>query len=142
MTSDASLSSRMLHRRHGIFQIRGLPTLELLRSVQHTAPPAGKQMSVPLSNQAYDIYIYAFSRHFYPKRLTIAFRLYIFINMCVPWESNPQLFALLTQCSTTEPQEHIHSIQRYICTTDFRIALLCFSKFGTNRFQCTRNVSR
>ncbi len=52
------------------------------------------------------IYIYAFSRRFYPKRLTIAFRLYIFISMCVPWESNPQPFALLTQCSTTEPQEH------------------------------------
>ncbi len=26
--------------------------------------------------------------------------------MCVPWESNPQPFAVLTQCSTTEPQEH------------------------------------
>ncbi len=26
--------------------------------------------------------------------------------MCVPWELNPQPFALLTQCSTTEPQEH------------------------------------
>ncbi len=26
---------------------------------------------------------------------------------CVPWELNPQPFALLTQCSTTEPQEHI-----------------------------------
>ncbi len=34
-----------------------------------------------------------------------AFRLYMFISMCVPWESNPQPFALLTQCSTTEPQE-------------------------------------
>ncbi len=34
-------------------------------------------------------------------------RLYIFVSMCVPWELNPQLFALLTQCSTTEPQEHI-----------------------------------
>ncbi len=29
--------------------------------------------------------------------------------MCVPWELNPQPFALLTQCSTTEPQEHNHS---------------------------------
>ncbi len=29
-----------------------------------------------------------------------------FISMCVPCESNPQPFALLTQCSTTEPQEH------------------------------------
>ncbi len=34
-----------------------------------------------------------------------AFRLYIFVSMCVPWESNPQPFALLTQYSTTEPQE-------------------------------------
>ncbi len=30
--------------------------------------------------------------------------------MCVPWELNPQPFALLTQCSTTEPQEHIYHI--------------------------------
>ncbi len=29
-----------------------------------------------------------------------------FVSMCPPWESNPQPFALLTQCSTTEPQEH------------------------------------
>ncbi len=35
-----------------------------------------------------------------------AFRLYMFISTCVPWESNPQPFALLTQYSTTEPQEH------------------------------------
>ncbi len=26
--------------------------------------------------------------------------------MCVPWELDPWPFALLTQCSTTEPQEH------------------------------------
>ncbi len=32
--------------------------------------------------------------------------MFFFITMCVPWESNPQPFALLTQCSTTEPQEH------------------------------------
>ncbi len=33
-----------------------------------------------------------------------------FISMCVPWELNPRPFALLTQCSTTEPQEatYIH----------------------------------
>ncbi len=49
---------------------------------------------------------FAFIRRFFPKRLTITFRLYIFISMCVSWESNPQPFALLTQCSTTEPQEH------------------------------------
>ncbi len=50
--------------------------------------------------------IYAFSRRFYPKRLTIAFRLYIFISTCVPWESNPQPFTLLMQCSTTEPHRN------------------------------------
>ncbi len=27
--------------------------------------------------------------------------------MCVPWELNPRPFALLTQCSTTEPQEYL-----------------------------------
>ncbi len=38
----------------------------------------------------------------------VHFRLYnFFISMCVPWELNPQSFALLTQCSTTEPQEHM-----------------------------------
>ncbi len=29
-----------------------------------------------------------------------------FISTCVPWESNPQPFALLTQCSTTEPHKN------------------------------------
>ncbi len=55
------------------------------------------------SNQTF--YIYAFSRRFYPKRLTLHSGYTCFITMCVPWESNPQPFALLTQCSTTEPQE-------------------------------------
>ncbi len=35
-----------------------------------------------------------------------AFKLHIFlISMCIPWELNPQPFALLTQCSTAEPQD-------------------------------------
>ncbi len=42
-----------------------------------------------------------------PKATYSAFRLYIFFSMCVPWKLIPQPFALLTQCSTTEPQEHI-----------------------------------
>ncbi len=57
-----------------------------------------------------NIYIYAFSRRFYPKRLTIVFRLYNFISIFVPWESNPQPFALLTQCSTTEPHRNTNNI--------------------------------
>ncbi len=32
--------------------------------------------------------------------------IHLFLSVCVPWESNPQPFALLTQYSTTEPQEH------------------------------------
>ncbi len=52
-------------------------------------------------------YIYAFIRHFYPKRRTVHSGYTFFISMCVPLELNPQPFALSTQCSTTEPQEHL-----------------------------------
>ncbi len=31
---------------------------------------------------------------------------FFFVSMCVPWELNPKYVVLLTQCSTTEPQEH------------------------------------
>ncbi len=37
------------------------------------------------------------------------------ISICVPWESNPQPFALLMQCSTTEPHRN-----------KFIIAFFCF----------------
>ncbi len=51
--------------------------------------------------------IYAFSRRFYPKRITVHSGYTFFLySVCVPWELNPQPFALLMQCSTTEPQEH------------------------------------
>ncbi len=53
-------------------------------------------------------YIYAFSRRFYPKRLTVHSGYTFSVSLCVPWELNPQRFALLTQCSTTEPQEHLY----------------------------------
>ncbi len=33
--------------------------------------------------------------------------IHVFVRMCVSWELNPQPFALLMQCSTTESQEHI-----------------------------------
>ncbi len=36
--------------------------------------------------------------------------------MCVPWELNPQPFALLTHCSTTEPQEQDH-VQDHVLVT-------------------------
>ncbi len=41
---------------------------------------------------------------------------FFFISMCVPWELNPQPFALRTQCSTTEPQEHYIYLSIYIYT--------------------------
>ncbi len=66
----------------------------------------GPGSHLPLNYIYYYFTFHAFSRRFYPKRLTIAFRLYIFISMCVPWESNPQPFALLMQCSTTGPQRN------------------------------------
>ncbi len=53
------------------------------------------------------IYIYAFSRRFYPKWLTVHSGYTFNFFMCVPWELNPQPFAQLMQCSTTEPQEHM-----------------------------------
>ncbi len=56
---------------------------------------------------------YAFSRYFHPKRLT---GYNFFVSTCVPWELNPQPFTLLTQCSTTEPQEHCVMYLRFnIC---------------------------
>ncbi len=47
------------------------------------------------------IWLFTFTRRFYPNSGYT-----FFASMCVPWELNPQPFALLTQCSTTEPQEH------------------------------------
>ncbi len=35
-------------------------------------------------------YIYAFKRHFYPKRLTVHSGYTCIVSMCVPWELNPQ----------------------------------------------------
>ncbi len=35
--------------------------------------------------------------------------IHFFVSICVPWVLNPQHFALLTQCSTIESQEHGHN---------------------------------
>ncbi len=93
------------------------------------------------------IYIYAFSRRFYPKRLTVHSGytfFFFFISMCVPWESNPQPFALLTQCSTTEPQEHLANLRTLANKSDelqlltrtnkdfLNSAALCFTETWLN----------
>ncbi len=49
--------------------------------------------------------LFTFSRRFYPKRFTVRSSYAFFISMCAPWKLNPQPFALLMQCSTTEPQD-------------------------------------
>ncbi len=60
-----------------------------------------------IQNIYLNIYIYAFSRRFYSKRLTVhSGYILFFVSMCVSWELNPQPLALLMQYSTTEPQEH------------------------------------
>ncbi len=48
-------------------------------------------------------YIYAFSRRFYPKQLTLHSGYTFFVSMCVPWESNPQPL----RNALPEPQEHL-----------------------------------
>ncbi len=48
------------------------------------------------------VYIYAFSRRFYPKRLTVHSGYTLLISMCVSWELNPQPL----RCWRNVPQEH------------------------------------
>ncbi len=50
------------------------------------------------------IYIYAFSRRFYPKRLTVYPDYTFFVSMCVPWELNPQPFVLLKLRLSRQPK--------------------------------------
>ncbi len=87
------------------------------------------------------IYIYAFSRRFYPKRLTIAFRLYIFISMCVPWESNPQPFALLTQCSTTELTQCSTTVLSQTCRHIIIFFLVLNTKLDILKKVCNQTVA-
>ncbi len=58
------------------------------------------------SANAYFIYIYAFSRRFYPKGLTIAFRLYIFLSVLWSLGIEPTTFctanAMLSHWATQE----------------------------------------
>ncbi len=51
--------------------------------------------------------------------------IHFFISMCVPWELNPQPFALLTQCSTTEPQEHLLAYLLVLFNSSFYYLCFC-----------------
>ncbi len=53
---------------------------------------------------------------FYPKWLTVHSGYTFFVSniMCVPWELNPQPFALLTQCvSSKEPKQKLNSFNSF-----------------------------
>ncbi len=74
-------------------------------------------MELPLLNLTSDytgksvfcFYIYAFSKRFYSKRLTVHLGYTFFCQDMCSLGIEPTTFALLTQCSTTEPQELICS---------------------------------
>ncbi len=75
----------------------------------YVTPAAHKQhMYICTNSQQYIEWIkinYAFNL-FYAFNAFIQSN-FFFISMCVPWELNPWSFALLTQCSTSESQEHL-----------------------------------
>ncbi len=72
--------------------------------------------------------MYAFSRCFYPKRLTVHSG-YTFLSVCVFLGIEPTTFALLRQCSTTEPQEHL------------KVKIFSYSRYW-DLFRCTVYVAR
>ncbi len=59
---------------------------------------------------------------------------HFFGNMCVPWELNPQPFALLTLCSTTEPQEHFLCSSTLFPSTQLSVNMLGYSTPWTASF--------
>ncbi len=76
--------------------------IKLVSSMLKQASQSGPQFIDKKNKQTVYIYFYALADAFIQSNLQA---IHIFISMCVPWELNPQPFALLTQCSTTEPQE-------------------------------------
>ncbi len=61
--------------------------------------------------------------------------IHFLISMCVPWELNPRPFSLLTQCSTTEPQEHQTNTIRY--NNNFSYIYYNIDTFNTLQFEMT-----
>ncbi len=49
------------------------------------------------------------------------------ISMCFPWESNPQPFALLTQCSTTEPHRKTSGIIKIVVHLSLSTSKIVFT---------------
>ncbi len=61
-----------------------------------------------------NIRMITFIRRFYPKRLTVHSGYACFVSVC-SLGIEPTTFALLTQCSTTEPQDHDHDKTLVLC---------------------------
>ncbi len=58
-------------------------------------------------------YIYAFSRRFYPKRLTVHSGYTFSLIHVFPGNRTHNLFALLTQCSTTKPHRNTYNLASF-----------------------------
>ncbi len=71
--------------------------------------------------------IFTFTRRFYPKRLTVHSGYNFFCQYICSLGIEPTTFALPTQCSTTEPQEHINKLKIHAF-----ILRVYLSLFGTN----------
>ncbi len=71
------------------------------------------------------IYIYIFSRHFYPKRLTIAFRLYIFNQHLCSLGIEPTTFCAANAMLYHWATHSTYSIQLIIISKIFQIEFRC-----------------
>ncbi len=82
-------------------------------------PPQYHNLSYSKEQILY-IYIYAFSRRFYPKRLTVHSGYNFFCQYMCSLGIEPTTFALLTQCSnhwaTGTLYTHLTLLQSYICS--------------------------
>ncbi len=72
------------------------------------------------------IYIYSFSRRFYPKRLTLhsSYSFYIFYQLLLSLGIEPMIVALLTPCSTSWATGKLLLL---LCSTDSFFLIFCFS---------------
>ncbi len=63
------------------------------------------QSALKCARRELKLYIFTFM-HLADAFIQSDLQLHSGYTSCVPWESNPQPFALLTQCSTTEPHRN------------------------------------
>ncbi len=69
-------------------------------------------------------YTFTFSRHFYPKRRIVHSGYNFFCQYVCSLGIEPTTFVLLTQCSSTEPQEHRINSKMSICCSKNILSML------------------